>query len=210
MLRMKYKCQSWLVIFSFLMLSSQISRADEALYLQQCAACHNVNGGGSEAAKAPSLAAMSELYLERQLRHFRDGVRGTHAKDSGGSTMRAMARSLTDKSITSLASYISQLPEVIVNTTREPTGFRGRGLYSGCSSCHGAKGEGYPELGAPKLYQQHAWYLRVQLQHFSQGVRGAHPDDERGQQMRAMAESIQSQADIDTLTKYITGLGVSP
>ena len=68
--------------------------------------------------------------------------------------------------------------------------------------------KGYPDLGAPKLTQQYGWYLRTQIENFRKGLRGTHKEDERGQQMRLMAEGIHSDTDIDTLIKHITGLGV--
>lgn len=207
MLGANFKHYGWLIVLVSMAVSAY-SQADESLYLQRCAACHGANGEGNEAMKAPSVAAMSQAYLERQLRHFRDGLRGTHAEDMAGQTMRAMALPLTDKMIATISVYLSGLPEPVIITEKESAGFRGRGLYSGCASCHGAEGEGYPELGAPKLTQQYGWYLRTQIENFRKGLRGTHKDDERGQQMRLMAEGVHSDADIDTLIKHITGLGV--
>lgn len=201
------KRYSWLVFLAGIAVSVY-SHADEALYQQNCAACHGASGEGNEVMKAPSIAAMSQAYLERQLRHFRDGQRGSHAEDTSGQTMRAMALPLTDKMIATVSAYLSGLPEPVIITDKEFAGFRGRGLYSGCASCHGAGGEGYPDLGAPKLTQQYGWYLRTQIENFRKGLRGTHKEDERGQQMRLMAEGIHSDTDIDTLIKHITGLGV--
>lgn len=207
MLGPSLKRYNWLIILVFIT-ASAYTQADEALYQQRCAACHGENGEGNAAMQAPSIAAMSQAYLERQLRHFRDGQRGTHTEDTAGQTMRAMALPLTDKMIATVSAYLFGLPEPVLFTEKEFAGFRGRGLYSGCASCHGAGGEGYPDLGAPKLTQQHSWYLRAQIDNFRKGLRGTHKEDERGQQMRLMAESIHSEADIDSLIKHITGLGV--
>ncbi|MCY1371380.1 hypothetical protein D9M68_922310 [compost metagenome] len=50
---------------------------------------------------------------------------------------------------------------------------------------------------------QHSWYIKAQLEKFRKGVRGAHEQDERGQQMRQMALAIPSDAAIETLVRYI-------
>jgi cytochrome c553 len=180
----------------------------ETIYQQQCAACHQATGGGNEMMKAPSIAGLSQDYLQRQLQYFRDGIRGNQAADVQGQMMRSASASLTDKMIDALSVYVAALPAVEIYNTKESTGFRGRGLYSGCASCHGAKGEGYPELGAPRISHQYRWYLRSQIDSFRNALRGTHADDERGQQMKAMADSIQADEDIEVLVKHISGLGI--
>ncbi len=47
------------------------------------------------------------------------------------------------------------------------------------------KGEGIEPLGAPPIAGQPAWYLKRQMEAFSSGDRGSHPDDAFGRQMRA-------------------------
>ncbi len=56
-----------------------------------------------------------------------------------------------------------------------------------CAACHGAKGEGNRELGAPSIAALPAWYVTQQLEKFRSGYRGTHPEDIHGQQMRAIA-----------------------
>ena len=60
----------------------------------------------------------------------------------------------------------------------------GKAAYQTCSMCHGNDGEGNAALNAPALAGQEAWYLKRQLQKFKDGVRGTHPDDVYGMQMR--------------------------
>lgn len=70
--------------------------AGEAIY-QTCAACHGADAGGQEAMNAPSLRNQHDWYLARQLQHFKDGVRGTNAKDTFGAQMKPMAETLVDE-----------------------------------------------------------------------------------------------------------------
>lgn len=76
-----------------------------------CASCHGTAGEGIWHRNAPRLAQMSDWYLARQLKNFRDGIRGGHRKDFYGSQMAAMTSSLKDdRAIDDLVSYINTLP----------------------------------------------------------------------------------------------------
>ena len=61
---------------------------------------------------------------------------------------------------------------------------------STCVSCHGENGVG--TLAAPRLAGQNERYLREQMEHFKNGLRGQHPDDAMGQSM------VEWVADLDT------------
>ena len=54
----------------------------EALF-DLCTQCHGPQGGGNEVTLAPSIAGMSQWYVENQLHNFRKGVRGRHPGDVG-------------------------------------------------------------------------------------------------------------------------------
>lgn len=83
---------------------------------------------------------------------------------------------------------------------------KGKTLYTPCQACHGANGEGMEALNAPRLTGQYAWYLKRQLQHFKNGIRGAHPDDTYGQQMAPMAQVLPDEQAIDDVVAYIVSL----
>lgn len=75
-----------------------------------CSACHGVNGEGNVAANAPRLAGQSDWYLVRQLKAFKEGVRGTHDGDIFGAQMRPMALLLADDAaINNVVAYINSL-----------------------------------------------------------------------------------------------------
>jgi cytochrome c oxidase subunit 2 len=75
-----------------------------------CAACHGPGGRGLQATNAPALAGMSDWYLVTQLKNFKQGIRGTHAKDMYGPQMASMTGMLTsDQAIDDVVAYINTL-----------------------------------------------------------------------------------------------------
>ncbi len=78
----------------------------------------------------------------------------------------------------------------------------GQATYALCSTCHGAQGEGNPQLNAPKLAGQAGWYLARQLQNFKLGVRDK---EQFAQQMDAFAATLDDAA-IKNVVAYINSL----
>ena len=77
-----------------------------------CGACHGQNGEGLEALNAPALAGQEEWYVIRQLKNFKEGIRGSNPKDIYGMQMAPMAQILpTDQAIEDVAAYISSMGE---------------------------------------------------------------------------------------------------
>ena len=77
---------------------------------QVCIACHGANGQGNQALNAPNLVGLQDWYLIRQLKYFKEGIRGTHPKDTFGAQMRPIAMTLSnDKAITDVTAYITSL-----------------------------------------------------------------------------------------------------
>jgi cytochrome c553 len=62
-----------------------------------CLACHGPDAGGNPALKSPSLKYQSDWYMLRQLKKFKEGIRGTNMKDIGGMQMRPMSMTLVDE-----------------------------------------------------------------------------------------------------------------
>jgi cytochrome c oxidase subunit 2 len=83
---------------------------------------------------------------------------------------------------------------------------KGKTLYAICSACHGANGEGMAALNAPANAGQDPWYMTRQLKNFKTGIRGAHPDDAFGAQMRPMAMVLADDQAIADVVAYITSL----
>ena len=82
----------------------------------------------------------------------------------------------------------------------------GEALYAICATCHGAEGEGNLALNSPKINGQAAWYVQHQIDNFKQGIRGAHKEDEYGQQMAPMAAVLADAAAVLNVSAYIESL----
>ena len=74
-----------------------------------CGVCHGPAGEGNEALAAPKLTDIQDWYQARQLRYFKDGIRGRGAGDIFGAQMAAMSMTLTDQTIADLIAYIDTL-----------------------------------------------------------------------------------------------------
>jgi cytochrome c oxidase subunit II len=169
-----------------------------------CAACHGANGEGNLALNAPRLNGQPAWYLERQLKHFKQGARGTQAKDVFGKTMAPMAATLPDDTaIANVAAYIASLPEVPAAATIKGDVDKGRERYATCGACHGANGRGIAATNAPRLQGMSDWYMARQLKNFRDGVRGASSQDIYGGQMALIAGMLADDAAIGDILAYI-------
>jgi cytochrome c oxidase subunit 2 len=169
-----------------------------------CAACHGANGEGNVAMNAPRLNGQGAWYLERQLRLFKAGARGTHEKDVFGKMMAPMAATLVDDAaIANVAAYVATLPDAPAATTIKGDVVKGRQRYATCAACHGAKADGIAATNAPRLHGMSDWYMARQLRNFRDGVRGAHAQDFYGGQMALVAGMLVDDAAIGDILAYI-------
>lgn len=83
---------------------------------------------------------------------------------------------------------------------------KGKAFYTTCVACHGDKGQGNKALNSPKIAGQETWYIVRQLKNFKAGIRGAHPKDIYGQQMRPMAMTLPNDQAIEDVAAYINTL----
>jgi cytochrome c553 len=83
---------------------------------------------------------------------------------------------------------------------------RGAELFSLCSQCHGAAGDGNPATLAPSIAGLPGWYVEGQLQKFRGGLRGTHFDDIAGMRMRPMALWLRSDDDVKAVAAYVASL----
>ncbi len=172
-----------------------------------CASCHGFKGEGNQLVNAPALAGQEDWYLERQLRNFRDGVRGASDGDTHGKAMAQMTLSLTtDEKIADVVAYINTLPVANPAVTIDGDSSKGQAQYAPCVACHGANGKGNPALNAPSLVGIDDWYQLRQLQAFKDGRRGAHPEDTYGQQMQPMAGVLADDDAMRDVVSYVSTL----
>jgi cytochrome c oxidase subunit II len=80
-----------------------------ALYVA-CAPCHGVDAAGRKDLVSPALRSQHGWYLEKQLRAYRNGVRGVDPAHLPGITMKAGTASLTnERAIRDVVAYICGL-----------------------------------------------------------------------------------------------------
>ncbi len=171
-----------------------------------CLACHGAQGEGNPLLNAPKLAGQEGWYLARQLRNFREGLRGTDEKDIYGRQMVAFASMVDADGARNIAAYLDTLPDQRSPTTVAGNVERGESLYLNCAACHGASGQGVWSTNAPRLAMMSDWYLVRQLENFQQGIRGAHTDDFYGVQMALLSRiAMDGQATNDVIA-YINTL----
>jgi cytochrome c oxidase subunit 2 len=169
-----------------------------------CAACHGAGGEGNLALNAPKLGGQGAWYLERQLRQFKQGARGTHDKDVFGKLMAPMAATLADDAaIANVVAYIATLPDARVAPTVQGNADAGRQRYVTCAACHGADGRGNSATNAPRLQGMSDWYMARQLANFRDGVRGTHPQDISGAQMALVAGMLADDAAVRDVIAYL-------
>lgn len=174
---------------------------------QICRTCHGSQGEGQLPLNAPNLTGQPTWYLERQLNNYKQGIRGTHAKDTYGSQMRPMSMTLaTDNDVKNVAAYIASLPVQKAAKTLGGDANKGKALYTVCATCHGQKAEGMKALNSPQLANLQDWYMLRQLKNFKEGVRGSHPKDIYGSQMRPMSMTLANEQAMKDVAAYINGL----
>lgn len=185
--------------------------AQGKLVFNTCVPCHGENGGGNARLRAPSIAGLPEWYLVRQLQNFQKDVRGAQRDDMEGHRMRPMARSLYHAGdLEAVSKYVAGLPMVPQPISiAEGDKAAGETTYTSvCIACHGADGTGMEAVGSPRIAGQADWYLYLQLQKFHSGMRGTHPEDTYGAQMRAMALTLADSTAMKDVVAYIRSIPV--
>ncbi len=122
-----------------------------AAFNENCAACHGVGAGG-QIGQFPSLIDDDWLWggriadIHATIRH---GIR-SGSGDARVSEMPAFEGVLSAREIAQTADFVLSLSDRSRDTTR--ASLPGAALYANnCASCHGARGEGERDFGAPRL-----------------------------------------------------------
>jgi len=177
------------------------------VFTDYCQPCHTPNGGGNATIGAPSIAGLSQWYVESQLEKFKEGHRGLHFDDYEGMRMRPMALALRKEGeIESVAAYVASLPTVDNPHTVSGDVEAGAKLYVTCAACHGPDAKGNETLSAPSLVHSDDWYLERQIVKFQKGIRGARPGDTTGAQMAPMAATLKDEQATRDVVAYIKSL----
>jgi cytochrome c oxidase subunit 2 len=188
----------------------QAAMAQASGAYRTCAGCHGAEGEGNAALQAPALVNLDDWYLQRQLENFRSGVRGANPKDTWGQQMAAQAALLGGADeLDAVIRQIAAFPDRAPAATFEADADRGRDHYNmTCGACHGAGAIGNQALNAPSLRGIDDWYLLRQYSNFRDGIRGAHPQDSHGAQMRRMGQVLKTDQDARDVAAWLLSQGL--
>jgi cytochrome c553 len=73
-----------------------------------------------------------------------------------------------------------------------------------CTLCHGAETRGNAAVLAPRLAGLQPWYLSAQIKAYQANLRGTHPADVPGNEMRFIAAALTDQAAVDKVLAQIS------
>ena len=168
-----------------------------------CYMCHSTHGNNPDLGFIPRLAAQNQVYIEAQLRAFRDGSR---ADPPATIYMWPIAQGLSENQIKQTAEWFASQPAP-APFPPNASASEGRAIFlngelkadvPSCASCHGPKAAGNGIF--PRLAGQNVQYLLAQLRYFRSGVRNDKNADIMKQialhltdsQMRAVADYLSS------------------
>ncbi len=78
-------------------------------YANECMECHRYNGMGEIVFHSAPLVTLNRSYLMRQLKNYRDGIRGAVSGDLYGAKMVEISSRLSDEEIELFVGYIGAL-----------------------------------------------------------------------------------------------------
>ena len=168
--------------------------------VRNCTWCHGTSAQGYTV--APRLAGQRPLYLESQIRSFRE-----HIRDNPFSKqyMWGAVAALDPGTVRELAAYFATIPPRPANDGDWGLSARGRTIYmegipeanvAACYACHGPNAEGIREI--PRLGGLSHDYLKARLQQWGQGYHST-----PGSPMPIVARSLAAD-EIEALTSYLS------
>lgn len=175
-----------------------------------CGACHGPNGNSSNP-EWPNLAGQSAVYIDEQLRLFKEDVRVNPV-------MQPIVKPLTEADFKDLAVYFAaQTPQGL---EADPSYWQaGERLYRrgdaarnipACIACHGPIGRGNPAAGYPALRAQHSVYTVKQLNDYAKdtrypGASAEKPVSPNATIMATIAKRLTAE-EIRDVSSYIQGM----
>lgn len=173
----------------------------KAAFGDNCAACHGAGGGGAKG--YPNLNDDDWLWggslqeLEQTIRH---GARFSSAKGHQGN-MPAFGRDgmLKRQELSQVADYVRSLSGLSAEKGADLAA-GGKLFADNCAACHGDKGQGNKELGAPNLSDQ-IWLFGSDKAAIMEGLWNG-----RGSVMPAWHDRLDDTT-VKALTVYVNSLG---
>lgn len=167
---------------------------------QICQGCHGVDGNSTDEL-IPRLAGQYEIYISKELRNYKAGIRSHEI-------MNAMAATLNNDDMDDISAYFASQPKMKGNgsTLNE----QGKNIFLKgnisqmvltCVNCHGEGGKGLsPDTPMfPVIGGQHKPYLLKQLIDFREDDRVNSPNAIMNRIVRSLSD-----ADLEALTQYIS------
>jgi cytochrome c553 len=144
----------------------EVAQAAARLAATTCSTCHGT-AGRSNSPNFPNLAAQTALYLDAQLKAFRDQTR---ADPDAQAYMWGMASQLSDEMIAAIAAHYAVQTGAPGQGGDAGLTSRGKVIFQqgvpdkaivACATCHGDHAQGNGPI--PRLAGQHAAYLLKQM-----------------------------------------------
>lgn len=177
-----------------------------AIVSDTCYMCHSEHGNNPDLRFVPRLAAQDKVYIEEQLKAFRDGSR---ASPPGTMYMWPISQNLTPKQIEQVAQWFASQRPPTPFPRQDPQLYNlGKQIFEkgilkadvpACASCHGSEAKGNGIF--PRLAGQTPQYLQAQLRYFRSGVR----NDAKADVMKPIATHL-SEEDMNAVAHYLSSL----
>ena len=186
-----------------------------------CAACHGLDGNGTNAALYPRLAGLSERYIARQLALFKSGHRTT----GNAGLMIPYANALSAQDMRDVGAYFATQKSGAgvadeTEVTDEKSPYKGKKFYEigqqlylrgdakrgivACMACHGPDGKGNPGPAYPHISGQQDWYVSRRLTEY-RDLESPVKDDKLHALMAQESKTLTDE-EIKALGSYIQGL----
>ncbi|MDT0497838.1 c-type cytochrome [Algiphilus sp. W345] len=169
---MRIKSFATLLVLSFALGGTAAAAAPDSA--AGCAACHG-EGGVSQRSDIPTIAGLSEFYLEGQMQAYQKGDRPCEkVKGDDGQTadMCDIAKALTADQIAEIDAYFSSQDFVAADQTADAAlAAKGKALHERrCEICH-SDGGSFADDDAGLLAGQWKPYLQSMLVEYRSGKR---------------------------------------
>ncbi len=181
--------------------------AGASVFRANCAQCHGSGAAGVQAGGFPNLLDDDWLWggtITDVAHTVAHGVRNDASPDARWSEMPAFGEMLTGEEIDAVVNHVLAISGQEHDAALATTG--AQVFADNCSGCHGEKGEGMREMGAPMLTDA-VWLYGGDAERIKETVTLA-----RFGVMPAWSEEFRqanglSQAEINAVATYVHGLG---
>ncbi len=173
---------------------------EQSAAVRNCTWCHGTSAQGY--AIAPRLAGQRPLYVEGQIRNFREHIRDNpYSKQYMWGATAALGPDVAHD----LAVYFATIPPRPANDGDRTLAARGRAIYmegipeanvAACYACHGPNAEGIRDI--PRLGGLAHAYLKARLEQWGQGYHSAADSP-----MPIVARTLRPD-EIEALTSYLS------